>query len=552
MKVLEALAAAIAAEGIDHLFAVMGDANQDIIVELCEKHGLKFIHAHHEGSAVGMADGYARFSSKIGLASTTQGPGYTNATTSLVCARLHRSPLLMLAGHASLRDPYNPQGMVDQNALAKLTAEATVSIDHSNNIDYCIGEAFRQLKAKEGPFVLNMPQDVQHSMLPDEKWTYRPMYKTNVLQPPRQADVAEAAKILANAKRPTILCGLGAAKAKAEPEVRELAEYLGAPLATTLLAAGFCAHYPLYLGISGGLGSDLTVDTLADSDVMIVVGASLNEWTTHFGKILENGKKIIQIDDRSDAFGWFARITVGLDADAKVAITALLDWLREGGEPSRQPDAETAQKIKQWTPTAVSYDDGESIDPRRAANYLEDKLPKQDRILVFDGGHAAMVTSQALSSPSAGDWSLGLDFGAVGQGLSIALGACFARPGKRVTHVTADAAFMMNVADFHTAVSHNLPLTVFVFNDNAVGQERHDLIHKGLPPKYAEVVQPDFEKLAVGFGAKGFRVNRPDDFSEIDKAIEVEDGPVIVNVRINGDVELPVSWEIAQHLEMTG
>ena len=113
MKVLEALAAAIAAEGIDHLFAVMGDANQDIIVELCEKHGLKFVHAHHEGSAVGMADGYARLSGKIGLASTTQGPGYTNATTSLVCARLHRSPVLMLAGHASLRDPYTPQGMAD-------------------------------------------------------------------------------------------------------------------------------------------------------------------------------------------------------------------------------------------------------------------------------------------------------------------------------------------------------------------------------------------------------------------------------------------------------
>jgi acetolactate synthase I/II/III large subunit len=552
MKVLEALAVAIAAEGVDHLFAVMGDANQDIIVELCEKHGLKFVHAHHEGSAVGMADGYARFSGKIGLASTTQGPGYTNATTSLVCARLHRSPVLMLAGHASLRDPYNPQGMVDQNALAKLTAEATVRLDHANNVDYCIGEAFRQIKAKKGPFVLNMPQDIQHSMMPDEKWTYRPMYKTNVLQPPRQVDVAEAAKILTNAKRPAILCGLGAANANAEPEVRELAEYLGAPLATTLLAAGFCAQYPLYLGISGGLGSDLTVDTLADSDVMIVVGASLNEWTTHFGKILENGKKIIQIDDRSDAFGWFARITVGLDADAKVAVTALLDWLREGGEPSRQPDAEIAQKIKQWKPPAVSYDDGESIDPRRAANYLDDKLPKQNRILVFDGGHAAMVTSQALSSPSADNWALGLDFGAVGQGLSIALGACFARPGKRVTHVTADAAFMMNVADFHTAVSHNLPLTVFVFNDNAVGQERHDLIHKGFPPKYAEVVQPDFEKLAVGFGAKGFRVNRPDDFGEIDKAIAVEDGPVIVNVRINGDVELPVSWEIAQHLEMTG
>jgi acetolactate synthase I/II/III large subunit len=147
MKVLEALSVAIAAEGIDHIFAVMGDANQDIIVELCEKHRLKYVHAHHETAAIGMADGYSRFSGKIGLAATTQGPGYTNATTSLILARLRRSPVFMLAGHASLRDPYNPQGMVDQHAMAKLTAEATVKIDHANNVDYCLGEAFRQLKA---------------------------------------------------------------------------------------------------------------------------------------------------------------------------------------------------------------------------------------------------------------------------------------------------------------------------------------------------------------------------------------------------------------------
>ena len=138
---------------------------------------------------------------------------------------------------------------------------------------------------------------------------------------------------------------------------------------------------------------------------MIVVGASLNEWTTHFGKILENDKKIIQIDDREDAFGWFARIAVGLEADAKVAVAALLDRLKEGGKPGRQPDAATAQKIKQWKPPAISYDAGKWVDPRRAAAYLEDKLPKLDRILVFDGGHSAMVTVQAMSSPSADNWA---------------------------------------------------------------------------------------------------------------------------------------------------
>src|SRR5262249_7480021 len=98
------------------------------------------------------------------------------------------------------------------------------------------------------------------------------------------------------------------------------------------------------------------------------------------------------------------------------------------------------------------------------------QVRKRDRILVFDGGHAAMVTCKALSSPSAENWNLGLDFGAIGQGLSIALGACFVRPGKRVTHVTADASFMMNVADFHTAVSHNLPLTLFGSTTTLLGR----------------------------------------------------------------------------------
>jgi thiamine pyrophosphate-dependent acetolactate synthase large subunit-like protein len=548
MRVFEAVTAAVAAEGLDHLFAVMGDANQEMIVDLGEKRGVKFVHAHHEGSAVAMADGYARFSNKPGLASVTQGPGYTNATTSLVAARAHRTPLLLLAGHTSLRDPYNPQGMMDQHELAKLTTEATVKLDSARNVDYCLGEAFRQLKGKKGPFVLNMPQDIQQSELPDAGWTYRPMYKPNTPQPPRAEDIEEAVKLLEAARHPAILCGLGAVSAQAEPEVRKLAEYLGAPVAVSVLAGGFCAQYPLYVGISGGLGSDLAVDTLTESDVMIVVGASLNEWTTHFGKILENGKKIIQLDERSDAFGWFARVAVGIEADAKPAVAALLDRLKTAGK-SRQPDTKTAQKIKDQKPEAVNYEDGTSIDPRRAARYIQDKLPKDDRILVLDGGHAAMVCVKTFTIPRAENWGLGWDFGAIGQGLGIALGACFARPGKRVTHVTADASFMMNVADFHTAVRHNLPLTVFVFNDNAVGQEKHDLVHKKLNPCYADLQQPDFAKLAVGFGAKGFNVTRPDDFGELDKALTVENGPVVVNIRINGDVELPVSWEIAKHLE---
>src|SRR5580704_1099170 len=346
MRVFEAVTTAVASEGFDHLFGVMGDANQDLIVNLGEQHGVKFVHAHHEGSAVSMADGYARFShDKIGLASVTQGPGYTNATTSLVAARFHRTPLLLLAGNAGLRDPYNPQGAVDQHALGKLTTEATVNLDSAKNVDYCLGEAFRQLKAKRGPFILNLPDDVQKSEVADASWTYRPMYKPSAALPPHPADVEEAVRLLRAAQRPAILCGLGAVNARAEPEVTALAEYLGAPVAASLYAGGFCARYPLYLGISGGLGSKQAVETLAESDVMIVVGASLNEWTTAFGKIIQNGKKIIQIDVRPDAFGWFARVDVGMEGDAKAAAASLLTQLKTGGKP-RPPDAAVVQKIK--------------------------------------------------------------------------------------------------------------------------------------------------------------------------------------------------------------
>jgi acetolactate synthase I/II/III large subunit len=374
------------------------------------------------------------------------------------------------------------------------------------------------------------------------------MYKPNVLQPPRAEDVNEAVRLLNGAERPTILCGLGAVNARAEREVQALAEFLGAPVATSILAAGFCAQYPLYMGISGGLGSPLAVDTLAESDVMLVVGASLNEWTTDFSKILENGKKVIQVDVRPDAFGWFARVDVGLEGDAKPAVAMLTDRLRQGNGKDHQPAAAIAQKIKSRKPAPVNYDDGPTIDPRRAARYIEDKLPKDDRIIVLDGGHSGMVFAETFTIPRADNWGTTLDFGAVGQGLGIALGACFARPGKRVTHVTGDFSLMMGLADMHTAVRFNLPLTVFVFNDNAVGQEKHDLVHKKLNPKYADIPEPDFAKLAVGFGAKGFAVRRPDDLGEIDKALAVTDGPAVVDVKINGDVEIPASWEIAQHL----
>ncbi|MBV8274241.1 MAG: thiamine pyrophosphate-binding protein, partial [Verrucomicrobia bacterium] len=255
MKVYEAIAEAIYKEGADTIFGVMGNANMYLIGELCAKYGFKFIQAKHEQSATSMADGYARVSGKIGIATVTQGPGFTNSITSLVAARAHRTALLMLAGHAPLSDPYNMQGLVDQNAMAIQATQAGVLLNHPKAVDYVLGETFRHLRAKEGPFVLNLPQDIQAADVPIPDWSYRPLYKAPEPQPPGADDLEAAAKMIEAARRPVIICGLGARAAHAEPEVLAIAKYLGAPVAVTLPAKGMCSDYPLYLGVSGGLGT---------------------------------------------------------------------------------------------------------------------------------------------------------------------------------------------------------------------------------------------------------------------------------------------------------
>jgi acetolactate synthase-1/2/3 large subunit len=149
------------------------------------------------------------------------------------------------------------------------------------------------------------------------------------------------------------------------------------------------------------------------------------------------------------------------------------------------------------------------------------------------------------------NWNYTIDFGALGQGLATAIGAAFARPGRRVYHLTADGEFMMSLSDFHTAVRYSLPMTVIILNDQGFGQERHDLEHKNLPIKYAMQSSPDFAKLAEGFGARGFRFDTPTSLSGLAAALlsaESFEGPTVLDIRINGSYESPVSQEIAKAL----
>jgi acetolactate synthase I/II/III large subunit len=554
MKVFQAISDAVKSEEVQVAFALMGDANQNLIVDLAERHGIQIVNFRHEQNAVAAADGYARFSEdgKLGVALVTAGPGLTNTATSLVAARVHRSPVLVFAGATSVGELHSPQRF-DQVAFSQLLAGAGALLESPDSLAVQLDQAFGRVRRQSGPFVLNLPSNIQNADAPKD-WSYRPGYSGHQRTLPSGSALRASARILAEARSPAILAGRGAVRGRAATSTSKLASYLQAPIASTLLAKGFCSDHPLWVGVSGGLGEGLALPCLAASDVLLVVGASLNQWTTHHGD-LTRSKVILQIDADLEAFGNFARADVVLNGDTRETVQALLECVRQCVPFERNANKSLQEKIEiEWQKfnSPISYEtcaEG-TIDPRQAVREIDRLLPV-DRLVVAAGGHAGYLVCQMLKVNSPENWNYTIDFGALGQGLATAIGAAFARPGQRIYHLTGDGEFMMNISDFHTAVAYKLPMTVIILNDQGFGQERHDLEHKNLPIKYAMQASPDFTKLAEGFGGSGFRFDTPDSLSGLSAALqsaEAFDGPTLIDIRINGSYESPVSQEIAKAL----
>jgi acetolactate synthase-1/2/3 large subunit len=539
--VIGGVVAAAIEEGMDRLFSLMGDGNQDLILEAVRR-GIPNVHVRHEQNAVAMADGYSRFSGKLGFCTVTEGPGLSNTATSLLAARAHPSPVLLFAAATSRGDFHHVQRF-DQLAFIRITAGAGVSIEGVRGLDTALGTAFSCLHHERRPFVLDLPIDVQSEALPDA-WSYRRRREVATRVRPARDAVRRSVELLRSARRVGIVCGQGAVHSGAHDAVRKLADVFDAPIATTLVAKGFCADHPLHAGVTGGLGNGLATDILTECDVVLAVGASLNAWTTHFGEVGRHSK-VIQIDIDSSAPGRFTEIDEAMQGDARAALEDILEEL--GTIEGRAPDEALRRRIADHEPH-FEYDDGELIDPRRFLQALDRALPKQ-RIYVGAGGHCGYLACQLLTVASERNWNYTIDFGALGHGLSTAIGAAFARPGERITHVTGDGEFMMQAAELHTAVLHQLPLTVVILNDQGFGQERHSLGHKGQPTIEAMTPSPDFARLAESLGGTGHRFERVDQLADLPGLLRDARGVTVLDVRINGKVESSVSKAIMMHLK---
>lgn len=328
----------------------------------------------------------------------------------------------------------------------------------------------------------------------------------------------------------------GAAAAGAGAALERLADRLGAPIATTLLAHGLCADHPRHVGVSGSLGDGRGSATLREADCVYAVGTSLSSWTLG-GRRLD--AHVVRVDAQPGRLG-AGDVDILVVGDARLATEQILAGL--GPRP-----AGADRPLPPPRPQPEAFDDGTgTVDPRRALLALDRALPPERR-LVIDGGHFAIFASQLLTVHGTPQFGWTSDFGAIGQGLGMAIGAAIAGP-PRTTLIAGDGGLLMAVAELETAARYAVPLTMFVMNDDGYGQERHNMRAKGLDPAHAVLPTPDLAAVARAAGADGRRIDSPAALESLAPVLADAAGPLLLDVRINGDVVSPSSAEIAAAL----
>jgi thiamine pyrophosphate-dependent acetolactate synthase large subunit-like protein len=511
--VYDVLAKVFIQEGVSTCFTLMGDANMNWAARLAQQ-GCRMVYVRHEHCAVGAAMSYARKTADVGVATVTCGPGVTQLITALPAAVRAHLPLVVFAGEAPLKSSWYNQG-IDQAPLIKATGADYHPLHLPERMPIGIRDAFLQARRERRPVVVGIPFDLQ-----ERPWEGPETLPTPSLQllprpspiPPHPDDVASAAQLVASAERVVVFAGLGAVEAKAGPACRALAAKTGGLLTTTLPARGLF-HDDLYcIGIAGSFTPEVGLEYLKEADLIIAVGGSLTYHAGGGGQLWPKAKTLhIDVDPRAMRQGQVVA-RHHLRADARLGVEALTAAL-----PARTKMWRTeamASRIRDSKPDSHVFEvEPGLLDPRDAVEALENLLPA-DWELVNSSGHCSWFFAQMPSRPQERFLSI-REFGAIGNGISFAMGVAAARLDRTVVLFDGDGSLMMHIQELETIKRQRMKILIIVMNDGAYGSEVHKLRSEGLPEDGSVFGRPDFAAIARGFGLGGKTVTRLDDLPKL-------------------------------------
>jgi len=525
---------ALVREGVELLYGYPGGAIMPFYDALTAYPMLRHILVRHEQAAAHAADGYARATGKVGVCVATSGPGATNLVTGLATAYMDSTPIVAITGqvarHLIGRDAFQE---TDVLGVTQPITKHNFLVQRIEDIADIVHEAFRIARGgRPGPVLIDIPKDVQQG-----KALYRPAASISSIEyfrgtrapQPLETAIVQAAQLIAQAQRPVIMSGHGIILSKAYDELRAFAEKTNIPVITTLLGlSAFPETHPLAIGMPGMHGPAHVNRAIGATDLIIGVGLRFDDRVSGKASEFAPHARLIHIDVDPSEMHKVKPATVPIVADAKAALTALIEAV-EPGDHSPWID-----EIRSWE----AHDNERLASIKRDQEY-PDPISILDAIRAETGGQAIVVTDVGQhqmwtarhylwTRHNSHITSGGL--GTMGFALPAAMGVKMGLPDDTVWVVAGDGGIQMNIQELATLQYYGVTVKVAIMNNGYLGMVRQwqQFFHSR---NYSEtpITGPDYTKLADAYGLTGMRVTRREDVAAaVHRAMETE-GTVIID-----------------------
>jgi benzoylformate decarboxylase len=545
----EAYLEVAAAHGVEYVFGLPGTSGQEFIGTIADQEKIRFILALHETCVVSMADGHARVTGRPQIAQVSTLPGSANSVGALYDAYRDRSPVIVTSTNVDTRIDGRDSHTEGKN-LVEMTKQFTkwsAEVHRADRIPEYLNRAFKVASTPPtGPVYLALPSN----LLGESIAVANPETERSKITPRIAGDpdaLAEAAKMLAQAKRPLIVAGSGVTKAGATEELVKLAETVAAPVVMeprySFLA--FPTTHPQSFQIAERQPSfDLPV--WGEPDVIIAIGCRLiREYRYLPEPVIKPATRCIHIEEDPWEIGKVFPVDVGIIADAKSALRALLEYYPKVA-PSKEVKGERLECIRKAKDQATAEIDNRvtsgwdatPINASRVARTM-DRLFEKDLLIVNESPTSKDLLMANFCFSPGRDYFSNSSAGYLGWGLGAAIGAKLASPKRRVVACLGDGSTMFGLQGLWTLAKYRIPLLVVVFNNRAYmavknqfrGSEERIRIAAEMG---AEIAGPEinFARLAETFGIFGERVEHPDAIEPALKRALEQNGPALVDVVI--------------------
>ncbi|WJZ02438.1 acetolactate synthase large subunit [Corynebacterium freiburgense] len=535
--------------GTDVVFGLPGGAVLPLYDPIYASTKLRHILVRHEQGAGHAATGYAQASGKIGVCIATSGPGATNLVTPIADANLDSVPLVAITGqvgHTLLgTDAFQE---ADIRGITMPITKHNFMVTDPNDIPAALAEAFHLASTgRPGAVLVDIPKDIQNAPM-DFIWPpkinlpgYRPVTT------PHNRQIEEAVRLISKAKRPVFYIGGGVIKANASAQLKDLAEYLGIPVVTTLMALGaFPDSHPLHAGMPGMHGSVSAVAAMQRSDLLITIGARFDDRVTGDVKSFAPAAKVIHADIDPAEIGKIRKADVPIVGDAGEILTALhkVYQAQIGDAPAVSAWRAYLDGLKERFPRGWDPQDGGELSPQFVINTLS-KQVGPDAIYCAGVGQHQMWSAQFIDFEKPRTWLNSGGLGTMGYAVPAAMGAKAACPDKEVWAVDGDGCFQMTNQELVTCAVEGFPIKIAVINNGNLGMVRQwqTLFYEG---RYSNTklreqdnYLPDFVALAESLGCAAFRVTKEEDvIPTIEKARQINDRPVVIDFIVGEDAQV--------------